>query len=103
MTSDADALRRKRQGSFRKQLLRMVSKDQGCGCAFKIVRRKQGRNAAAQAAHGAIPVHFSLSGVHDTQVALAVNDLSDEVKRSKVLGRRFSLSGGACVFREGTR
>src|SRR5262244_2724002 len=47
MTTDADALCRKRQGSSWKQLLRMVGKNQGCRCAFKIVRRKQRRNPAA--------------------------------------------------------
>src|SRR5262249_23826567 len=100
---DADAPSRKRQGSFRKQLLRMVGEGQGCGCAFEIVRRKQGQNSAAQAAHRAIPVHFSLSGVHDTPIALAVNDLSDEVKRTKVLGCRFRLRCGACVFGQRAR
>ena len=41
-----------------------------------VPRHQRWRNAAANAASRAVPMHFTLAGVHHTQIALAVHDFT---------------------------
>jgi len=52
--------------------------------AVEVIRRENWGNSAAQAAHRAVAVHLAVAGIHVAEVALAINNLTHEIKFAQV-------------------
>ena len=58
---------------------------------MEVIRSEDGGDAAAHATHGAVAVHLAVAGIHVAEVALAIDNLTNQVKFAQVFRYRLIL------------